>query len=253
MIAIAVIPARLGSTRLPRKILADLNGHPLLWHVWNRVRQSQVIAAVYVATDSNEVRATVESWGGQVFMTNPNCRSGTERVAECLGHLNGDLIVNVQGDEPLIDPSLLDALVDSWRLNPTDVVTPIYPIRSLEELCDPNAVKVARSTNGYAIYFSRSAIPFLRDVPLDRWLDTQTFWGHTGVYGYSPDALAAYRGLPVGTLELSEKLEQLRFLEAGYRILTIETEYRSVSVDIHADLEKVRIILSEQMKSGHTL
>lgn len=251
MIALAVIPARLGSTRLPRKILADLNGHPLLWHVWNRVRQSQRISAVYVATDSNEVREIVESWGGQVFMTNPNCRSGTERVAECLGHLNGDLIVNVQGDEPLIDPSLLDALVDSWRLNPTAVVTPIYPIRSLKELCDTNIVKVARSTNGYAIYFSRSAIPFLRDVPFDRWLDTQTFWGHTGVYGYSPDALAAYRVLPVSTLELSEQLEQLRFLEAGYRIFTLETEYRSISVDIQADLEKVRIILSEQMKSGH--
>ena len=245
MITIAVIPARLGSTRLPRKVLADLNGRPLLWYVWNQVCQSQQISVVYVATDSEEVRGVVESWGGQVLMTSPKCRSGTERVAECLGYLNADLILNIQGDEPLIDPAMLDALVDSWRLKPADVITPICPIRSLEELCDPNVVKVARSTNGFAIYFSRSPIPFLRDVLLNQWLNTQTFWGHIGVYGYSPDALAAYATLPASTLELAERLEQLRFLEAKYSILTMETKYRSVAVDTSKDLERVQAILSE--------
>jgi 3-deoxy-manno-octulosonate cytidylyltransferase (CMP-KDO synthetase) len=245
MITIAVIPARLGSTRLPRKVLADLNGRPMLWHVWNRVRQSRLISTVYIASDSFEIQTVVESWGGQMIMTGPKCRSGTERVAECLSYLNADLILNIQSDEPLIDPALLDTLVDSWQLKPTDVVTAIYPIRSFEELSDPNVVKVARAANDCAIYFSRSPIPFLRDVPFNQWLDAHTFWGHIGVYGYSPDALALYSVLPMSTLEQSEQLEQLRFLEAGYRLLTVETEYRSVAVDTSKDLERVRAILSE--------
>lgn len=250
MIAIAVIPARLGSTRLPRKVLADLNGRPLLWYVWNQVQESRRVSDVYVATDSNEVRAVVESWGGQALMTSSNCRSGTERVAECLGYLNADLILNIQGDEPLIDPAMLDALVDSWSLKPTDIITPIYPIRSLEELCNSNVVKVARSANGYAVYFSRSPVPFVRDTPSDEWLGRQTFWGHIGVYGYSANALAAYPTLPESRLEQAEQLEQLRFLEAGYCILTMETEYHSVAVDTLQDLETVQAILAEHKLYG---
>lgn len=252
MIAVAVIPARLDSTRLPRKVLADLNGHPLLWYVWNQVRQSHRVSVVYVATDSNEVQTVVEGWGGQVLMTSSNCRSGTERVAACLGYLDADLILNIQGDEPLVDPAMLDALVDSWLLKPTDIITPIYAIHRLEELCNPNIVKVVRSANGYAIYFSRSPIPFVRDTPFEQWLDRQTFWGHIGVYGYSTKALAAYAVLPASTLEQAERLEQLRFLEAGYSILTMETEYRSVAVDTLQDLEKVQAILAEHEVYGRT-
>lgn len=250
MIAIAVIPARLGSTRLPRKVLADLNGRPLLWYVWNQVRQSKQLCAVYVATDSTEVKLAVETWGGLVLMTDPSCRSGTERVAECLNYLSADLILNIQGDEPLVDPTMLDALVDAWRCKAADVVTPIYPIRSLEELSDPNVVKVARAADNYAIYFSRSPIPFLRDVPINRWVDAHTFWGHIGVYGYTPVALSLYPALPVSTLEQSEQLEQLRFLEAGYRLFTFETEYRSIAVDTAKDLERVRAVLSEHPVYG---
>lgn len=226
-------------------MLADIHGHLLIWHVWNRVRQAQRIAAVYVATDSDEVRAIVEGWGGRALMTSPDCQSGTERIASCIDRLDADLILNVQGDEPLIDPTMLDALIARWEAAPADLITPVFQIHSPDELHNPNIVKVVRTASGEALYFSRSPIPYVRDVPEADWLDRQTFWGHIGVYGYRRPVLEAYPTLPASPLEQAERLEQLRFLEAGYRFQTVETDYRPIAVDTAEDLEKVRELLAQ--------
>ena len=211
----AVIPARLGSERLVRKPLAQIAGRPLIWHVWDRVRQSQRITNICVATDAEEIRSVVQSWGGTVLMTSPTCESGSERVASVLEAIEGDLVLNVQGDEPLIDPSMLDALVDTWLAAPCDIITPAYRITDVETLRDPNVVKVVKGDDGRALYFSRSPIPHVRDVPMERWLEHQAFWGHVGVYGFRREVLASYRRLPESALEAAEKLEQLRFVAAG--------------------------------------
>lgn len=244
MTTMALIPARLSSTRLPRKVLADVQGKPLIWHVWNRVSQAQVFDSVYVATDSEEVRQAVEGWGGTALMTSPACRSGTERIASLIDTLSADLIVNVQGDEPLVSPHMLRALVEDWEQSPSDLITPVFPIESFDELIKSSVVKVVRAADGTALYFSRSAIPYVRDLPQERWLERHQFWGHIGVYGYRHDVLAAYPSLPVSGLEQVEQLEQLRFLEAGYRFTTVVTDYRPVAVDVAADLEAVRRLLA---------
>jgi 3-deoxy-manno-octulosonate cytidylyltransferase (CMP-KDO synthetase) len=243
MKAIAVIPARLGSTRLPRKVLADMHGHPMVWHVWNRASQARLIETVYVATDSEEVSAAVEAWGGHAIMTSPECRSGTERIASALERFDADLVINVQGDEPLLDPKLLDGMVEAWQADPCDLITPVYRIGTVEEIQASAIVKVARTLDGHALYFSRSPIPFVRDLPPEEWLAQHTFWGHVGVYGYRRNVLETYHELPASPLETAESLEQLRFLDAGYRFRTVETTYRPVAVDTPADLERVRLML----------
>lgn len=242
---VAVIPARLGSTRLPNKVLAPIAGRPMIWHVWDQVSRAQTLDAVSVATDSDEVRSTVESWGGHVLMTSSACRSGTERLVECLGSVDADLVLNVQGDEPLVDPGMLDLLVASWRRDYPDLITPVYRIHNHDEVINPNIVKVARSATGHALYFSRSPIPFVRDLPASAWLSQHEFWGHVGVYGYRRSVLAQYAALPVSPLELAEQLEQLRFLDAGYRFQTFETTYRPIAVDVAADLQRVRGLLEQ--------
>lgn len=243
MFTIALIPARLGSTRLARKVLADIYGKPLIWHVWQRVKQAHRLDAVFIATDSPEVEQIALSWGAQVIMTSPTCQSGTERIASVVDQIQGDLILNVQGDEPLVSPVMLDALVERWQVEPSDLITPVFAIHEIEELHNPNIVKVARTASGRALYFSRSPIPYLRDVPPDNWLTANRFWGHIGVYGYRRDVLAQFNQLPASALEKSESLEQLRFLDAGYTIQTVETDYRPVAVDVADDLEKVRALL----------
>lgn len=243
MKSIAIIPARLASTRLPRKVLADICGKPLVQHVWERVSQAKNIGSVIVATDSPEVLQIVADWGGKAILTDPACQSGTERITSILGELDADLILNVQGDEPLVDPGMLNALVASWVSFPCDLITPVYRITGNEDLISPNVVKVARAQDGRALYFSRSPIPYVRDWPQEEWLAHQAFWGHIGVYGYSKDVLAKYAELPASPLQAAESLEQLRFLEAGYTFRTVETTYHSIAVDTQSDLEKVRRLI----------
>jgi len=240
---VVVIPARLSSTRLPRKVLADLGGHPLIWHVWQRVKQAKNIDQIYIATDSDEVAEVAKGFGAQVLMTSPNCQSGTERLASVMDQLDGDLMLNVQGDEPLVDPGMLDAMVERWQAQPCDLITPVYRITELADMLSPNIVKVARAASGQALYFSRSPIPYLRDMPQEQWLQKASFWGHIGVYGYRRDVLAKYYELPVSLLEQSEKLEQLRFLDAGYIFQTVETGYHPVAVDVASDLDRVKKLL----------
>lgn len=243
MNSIAVIPARLGSTRLPRKVLTDICGKTLVQHVWDQAMQAKNIKGVIVATDSLEVMRVVSRWGGQAILTDPACQSGTERIASIVSELDADLILNVQGDEPLVDPGMLDALIATWMSTPCDLITPVYRITCMDDLRNPNVVKVARAQDRRALYFSRSPIPYIRDTPLETWLGHNTFWGHIGVYGYRKEVLAKYVELPSSALQKAESLEQLRFLEAGYTIQTIETTYRSVAVDTQEDLHKVRQLL----------
>jgi 3-deoxy-manno-octulosonate cytidylyltransferase (CMP-KDO synthetase) len=243
--SIAIIPARLSSSRLPRKVLADIHGHPLIWHVWKRVKQAKKIDQIFIATDSEEVKVITTSFGAQVIMTSPDCQSGTERIASILDQVDGDLILNVQGDEPLVDPEMLDALVERWSTVPCELITPVFKINKFEDLQSPNVVKVARASDGRAIYFSRNPIPYLRDFPFEFWLENGTFWGHIGVYGYSREILSQYNKFPISPLENMERLEQLRFLEAGYSFQTVETDYRPNAVDVIEDLERIRHILSQ--------
>lgn len=195
--------------------------------------------------NSIEVYNTVESWGGKAIMTSTDCRSGTERVSSIIDRVDADCVLNVQGDEPLIDPKMLENLVASWSVVGGDLITPVFQIQTQSDLFNPNIVKVVRGLDGRALYFSRSPIPFVRDIPPERWLELQVFWGHIGVYGYRKEVLMRYPSLPESPLEMAEKLEQLRFLDAGYRIQTTETNYRSVAVDTFADLEHVRLIFGQ--------
>jgi len=245
-----VIPARLESSRLPGKVLADIHGHPMLWHVYNRVRQASLPADVLVVTDSEEISKRVYDWGGKAMMSSPECSSGTERIASVAGQLDADIIVNVQGDEPLIAPNLVDDLIRHCRSSDADMVTPVLKIDSTEVLESKSTVTVVVRADGTALYFSRSPVPFVRDVALRDWTQSANFWLHIGSYAFRREALIDYLTWPVGQLEKLEKLEQLRFLEAGKKILTFETLHRSIAVDTQDDLDKVREIMVETMVDG---
>jgi 3-deoxy-manno-octulosonate cytidylyltransferase (CMP-KDO synthetase) len=242
--AIVAIPARLKSTRFPRKVLADLNGRPMLWHVYQGVSQAQSISAVWVLTDSPEVLEIASSWGAKAMLTSEECPLGTDRIASVVDALDADIIVNVQGDEPLIKGMVVDRLVATLQERGADVTTPVYSINSIEEVTNPNVVKVVRDREGRALYFSRSPIPHVRDAELKDWTSLAPFWGHVGVYAYRRSVLLEYPQLPEGWLEQVEKLEQLRLLEAGMQILTVVIDYRPNSVDVPQDLERVKKILS---------
>lgn len=240
MKVIAVIPARLQSSRFPRKILADIHGKPMLWHVWYRTKMAKNLDDVLIATDSDEVYSVVNGWGGKALMSDPGCASGTERIASIIDRLDADWVLNVQGDEPFISFNMIDQLVLECQQGTADLITAVYPLTNNEDLLNPNIVKVVRTNNGLALYFSRSPIPYARDVLPDEWLQMGDYWGHIGIYAYHRNILTHYSELMPGSLETIEKLEQLRFLEVGMRIQTIVTQYRSIAVDTPADLEVVR-------------
>jgi 3-deoxy-manno-octulosonate cytidylyltransferase (CMP-KDO synthetase) len=242
--AVAVIPARLASTRLPRKVLADLRGRPMLWHVWRRASLARRVGAVFIATDSDEVLLRAREWGARALLTPTDCPSGTDRIAAALDQIPGAFILNVQGDEPLLDPGVLDRLVEEWERTSVPVVTPVYRLTSADDVQNPSVVKAVRAADGRALYFSRSPVPHVRDNPVETWPACTTYWGHLGVYGYRRETLAAFPGLPRGPLERAEKLEQLRFLENGVGVLTVEVGAAPAAVDTPEDLERVRGLMA---------
>ena len=248
MSAIVAIPARLKSVRFPRKVLADICGKPMLWHVFQGVSQAKSISEVWVLSDSQEVVDQALSWGANSMLTSEDCPTGTDRIASVIGQLQADIIVNVQGDEPLIRGEVVDALVSALERSRADVATPVYRLKTMEELNNPNVVKVARALDGTALYFSRSPIPHLRDVEPTEWLSKAAFWGHAGVYAFGREVLEEFSRIPLGSLETMEKLEQLRLLEAGKRFISVELEYRPQAVDVPEDLERVVRIINE---TGH--
>ena len=247
--AVAVIPARLQSTRLPRKVLLDIAGKPMIRHVYERTSLAQSINRVLIATDSKEVIRVVQEWGVAVMLTDPNLPSGTARIASIVDKIDAEIIVNVQGDQPLVEPELIDELVRSFQSNKADIVTPVFRITEVSDLIDPGIAKVVCGSDGRALYFSRSPIPHVRDAPLAEWPKRAALWAQYGIYGFRRHVLQDFNAsLPPSQLEQAEKLEQLRFLEAGYSIYTIKTRFRQIAVDTAEDLAQVRRILASRPK-----
>ena len=244
VLATVVIPGRMASTRLPGKVLMDLGGKPVIQHAWERACRMKRARSVVIATDSEEVVRAAKAFGADVRLTSPQCRNGTERIVELLPQLEGDFFLNVQGDEPFIDPLLLDSLVDRHAQTKCDLVTAVYALNSPEQLTDPNLVKVVRALDGHAIYFSRSPVPHLRGVPVEQWCQKKSYWGHLGVYGYTRNVLEIYPKMPMGDAEGRESLEQLRFLERNLSFQTVETNYHAVAIDTPADLEHARSLIN---------
>jgi 3-deoxy-manno-octulosonate cytidylyltransferase (CMP-KDO synthetase) len=248
---VVAVPARLDSSRLPGKVMADIGGRPMLRRVLERCALARRPAAVVLCTDSPALIEAAASWGFPALLTASACASGSERLAEALEPLRtlaGEdasevVILNVQGDQPFIDPAVIDAMAAEFEARqPTpEVLTPIYRLGA-EALHNPNVVKTLVSADGRALYFSRSALPHVRGVDPDDWHAHAPFWGHVGMYGYRADVLARWSALPPSPLEHSEKLEQLRLLEAGIGIGTFEVSGDFLSVDTAAQLEQARAL-----------
>jgi 3-deoxy-manno-octulosonate cytidylyltransferase (CMP-KDO synthetase) len=249
-----IIPSRYGSTRLAAKPLVKIAGKPLIQHVYERCRMADEVDQVFVATDNEEIAALVRTLGGEVIMTSEECPSGTDRVAEAALELSQDfdVVINVQGDEPLIDPEVLNLLARAIREDDElDVVTPISAIRDASDLANPNVVKVVTDIEENALYFSRSPIPFIRDhgsVPDASWLAAYQFYRHIGVYAYRRDILEDFAGIGESPLEQAEKLEQLRLLEAGVLIQCVVVDYESIAVDTASDVTSVEKLLAERAR-----
>ncbi|MEO1003208.1 MAG: 3-deoxy-manno-octulosonate cytidylyltransferase [Cyanobacteria bacterium J06638_7] len=245
---VVAVPARLESSRLPGKVLADIAGRPMLRRVLERCAQARGVDHVVVCTDSELVREATATWGFAALITSPRCSSGSERLAsvvdqlvEAAGGLAADtLVINVQGDQPLLDPAVIEAIVERFlALGAPPVLTPVYPLGS-EKLHDPSVVKVLRAQDGRAITFSRSALPHVRGLAPELWTSRATYWGHVGVYGYRGDVLAGWNALPHSPLEELEKLEQLRLVEAGIPIVTFAVPHDCFSVDTPEQLQQAR-------------
>jgi 3-deoxy-manno-octulosonate cytidylyltransferase (CMP-KDO synthetase) len=239
MKTIAVIPARLASTRLPRKMLREIAGKPLVGLVYEAVRSSPLLADVIIATDSEEILEVCRQRGWSAQMTSASHRSGTERVHEVSNSVAADVYVNVQGDEPLVRPEQIGALLDVMKEPAVQVGTVKTPCPP-EDIDNPNAVKVVTAPGGHALYFSRATIPFDRDGTAPR------YFKHLGLYAYRKSALDLFVSQPESMLEKSERLEQLRFLENGISIYVGETPYDSVGVDTEEDLQRVAEILRKR-------
>ena len=253
---VVAVPARLQSSRLPNKVLADIGGKPMIQRVLERCRESKAVDTVVLCTDSEELQQRAEAWGFPVLMTAESCSSGSERIASVADALMalawGDAtpagdqtaVINVQGDQPFIDPQVINAMAAEFRrLDPVPaVVTPVYGLKP-ETVHNPNVVKTLLAHDGRALYFSRSAIPHVRDVDPSEWHRHTTFWGHVGMYGFRGDVLAAWNQLPASPLEDLERLEQLRLIEAGLTIATFEVQGTSLSVDTAEQLEQARAMV----------
>jgi 3-deoxy-manno-octulosonate cytidylyltransferase (CMP-KDO synthetase) len=239
---IGIIPARYASNRLPGKPLLDLAGKPIIQHVFERARQAKTLNEVLVATDDERISRAVSAFGGKAVMTPTTVQSGSDRAAYAVRNLEADVIVNIQGDEPFINPEMIDetvqALLDDQQI---EASTPVRKIGSSEELSNPSVVKVVLDENKYALYFSRFAIPFLR-VLQDRqdWTEKHQYYKHIGLYVFRKKFLLMFTQWGRSPLEQAEQLEQLRVLEHGHRIKCVITEHDSFSVDTPEDLEHLR-------------
>jgi 3-deoxy-manno-octulosonate cytidylyltransferase (CMP-KDO synthetase) len=238
MRAIGVIPARFSSTRFPAKVLADINGKPLIRHVWEKAVQCRELDEVLIACDHEDIFKAAQGFKARVVMTDPGHPSGSDRIAEAVKDLKVDIVVNIQGDEPFIDPRTIDALTVLLKDDAKTVMgTVIKVITDEADLINPNVVKCVVDDQGYALYFSRSPIPYHRNK--------NTPWGtksfkHLGLYAYRKDFLMQFKDWPKGILESTEELEQLRALEHGVKIKTTITTYESIAVDTPQDLQKAQ-------------
>ena len=251
MKVLGVIPARYASSRFEGKALADLLGKPMIQHVYERAIRAETLDGLLVATDDHRIFAAVEEFGGEVVMTAEH-PTGTDRIAEVAGRVNAEILVNVQGDEPLIEPAMIDEAVEPLlRDSGIDLGTLAHRIHSEAEYLNPNVVKVVVDRSGFAMYFSRSPIPHVgagepRSSAPTGWREDVLAYRHVGLYVYSRHALLDFAQMPPAPLEMLEGLEQLRFLENGYRMKVVETRHKSVGVDTPEDLETVKRVMGQQ-------
>ncbi|MFH1888703.1 MAG: 3-deoxy-manno-octulosonate cytidylyltransferase [Candidatus Omnitrophota bacterium] len=248
MDVIGIIPARYSSTRFEGKVLADILGKPMIQYVWEMAKQSLLLDDLVIACDDERVFEAANGFGAKVVLTAKGHLSGTDRIIEVVNPLEVKKIINIQGDEPLIHPMMIDAvaqaLLDDGNLSMATIA------RKIDNACDaddPNVVKVVMDKNNFALYFSRSAIPYRAK---ESEVASPVYYKHIGLYGYTKDFLFTYKNLPVSSLEKTERLEQLRVLEGGYRIKVIETKYDTLGVDTPGDLEKVKLRLKEEMSDA---
>lgn len=242
---LGIIPARYQSLRFPGKVLVDIHGKSMVQRVYQQAEKAAGITKVVVATDDTRIFNHVKQLGGHVCMTNTNHPSGTDRCFEALEleDRSYDFVINIQGDEPFIDPRQIEELINGLT-SEVEIATQAKHIESQSKLNDVNCVKVVIDKHDNAIYFSRSALPFLRNVPDDQWVTKFNYYQHIGIYAYRADILKEITSLPQSPLEKAERLEQLRWLENGYTIKVCITEHQAHGIDTPEDLEKVLAIIS---------
>lgn len=244
---IGIIPARYGSSRFPGKPLANMAGKPMIQRVYEQVKKA--IDEVWVATDDERILQVVEDFGGKGVLTSPDHKSGTDRCNEAFSKIgNGfDVIINIQGDEPFIQPQQIETLKSCFDSKETQLATLVKPFKKedgFEVLFNPNSPKVVLNKNSEAIYFSRSIIPYIRDAHHTEWLDKHIFYKHIGMYAYRVDVLKKITLLPQSNLELAESLEQLRWIENGYKIKVGLTDIETIGIDTPEDMEKAIKLLN---------
>jgi 3-deoxy-manno-octulosonate cytidylyltransferase (CMP-KDO synthetase) len=244
---VAIIPARYASQRLPAKPLADICGKPMIQHVYERTSKALTIDKTFVATDDERIASAVRAFGGNCVMTPATLQTGTDRIAHAAKSLpDADIVVNVQGDEPLIEPSMIDEAVKPLLHDDSiSAGTLVRRIDNVDELVNPGIVKVAIDGNGNALYFSRSSIPFGRDIEQRTWLEHHSYYKHIGLYVFRSEFLDTFTAMGQTPLEKAEKLEQLRILENGYNIRCTVTSFDSIPVDTENDLARVRRIMEK--------
>lgn len=239
---VIVIPARMHSTRLPEKALADIAGKSLIQRVYEQALRCECAHDVIVATDHVLIFSHLQDLGYNVVMTSPDHSSGTERVAEAAAGIEADVIINVQGDEPMIDPAQIDDLSRVFEDEKVSIATQMSIVKQEADVFDYSKVKVVTDIHHRALYFSRQAIPAHRDLPYRDWPSHSVYFKHVGLYAFRKNTLLEITQLPTGLLEKAESLEQLRWLENGYTVHCFPTEYESIGVDTPEDLEKVRTV-----------
>jgi 3-deoxy-manno-octulosonate cytidylyltransferase (CMP-KDO synthetase) len=245
--AIVVIPARFGSTRLTGKALAEIEGKPLVQHVYDRARLSKLASDCLIATDDERIKTACEKYGSKVMMTSDRHNSGADRMAEVAEKTDAEVYINVQGDEPLVDPDAVDLLIEMMFSDPSiQMGTLKRPIQSYEDYINPNMARVVCDSNDFALYFSRSAIPHLTKEEFEKAGSSRPVFKHIGMYSFRRDFLLEFANMPQSILEKTERLEQLRALEAGVKIKAPTTNYESVSVETPADLERVRALFARR-------
>ena len=244
---IGIIPARYASTRFPGKPLALLGGKPVIQHVYEKV--ATMLEAAYVATDDERIYDVVKSFGGQVVMTRTDHKSGTDRIEEAIEKIGGewDVVVNVQGDEPFVAKSQLDTICHCFDDPTTQIATLGKPFESMEAVQNPNSPKIVVDNMGFAMYFSRSVIPYVRGKEKSSWLTHYPFLKHLGIYAYRKDVLRQVTQLPQSSLEIAESLEQLRWLQNDFKIKVGITDVETVGIDTPQDLERAEEFLKTQL------
>lgn len=243
---IAIIPARYASTRFPGKPLADMGGKPMIQRVYEQVKRA--VHDVWVATDDSRIFETVKAFGGKAVMTSTDHRSGTDRIQEAYSKIGEDfdVVINVQGDEPFIQPEQIESLKECFDSKDVELATLVKPFKKedgFDVLFNPNSPKVVINKKSEAIYFSRSIVPYIRDAHHTEWLDKHIFYKHIGMYAYRVDVLKEITQLPQSSLEKAESLEQLRWIENGYRIRVGYTDVETIGIDTPEDMERAITLL----------